>query len=753
MFNYNKTILLLQVLYILVSIRRATAADAESSGGENSTTNSRSSSSPSSLSLSLITSITLSTSSTSSSSSSSSPSSTTTSDTRNTNISRVTLAPVAVTSVSTTTTTSSTSQSSRNGSSTETSLFSPQTDEDLQDSNLFKLVFTMGTDDSYYNARFQFGQINEQNQDNDENDENDDKDNDKGNTSDTASLQKMGLRLDLLQPEIWLMNKNDFVPCSSLYSFISSEEAQYQTGASLPASLTTQSEFTMNCAKRGTYSSTSLDAMPLARGGDASVYNGKPYMIPYLNQIRASGEYITDEMSFNITNGMQYLMGNMTVLLANETNMYVGGLGLALHPHGLGFLPQLVQQGIIKSPGYSLWFNNYSAVENTFAQLIPGVVDTKYYIGDLYQFDMLPHLGQRYAENPQVDADLAALTLPVINLDDIRVERLDLDESLSIKSDDEALPVVLDSRIIYSYLPLDVIVNLAVQANAYYSPEAGRWLVECDQLTNGNATIVFQMGANLSIHIPIREFMADAIYQDKLLKFESGASACYLTVLSSQDSGFNALGLPFLRHIYLVVDNEGKTIAMAETNKFLDVELDDLMHDDENYEAFNSSLVLDPIITPSDTSSTSMVSSSRLSSSSLSSSSSSSSRSSSSSSSIAYIISGTIPFATPSTYMHPNGTFTYSEVRTNASYETVILDIPARLSGAVISEGSIYVTGYTAGSISVTTQQTLLTMTKLSGANKIANTVERMRLITRPDLGGMMTAVLAVLMLGFILVL
>ncbi|CAK9442270.1 uncharacterized protein LODBEIA_P60130 [Lodderomyces beijingensis] len=570
---------------------------------------------------------------------------------------------------------SSSSSSSRRSPTLETrsnSNASAGQGEEEKDS-IFKMIFTIGTDDSYYNARFQFG----------------------GNSLDDDSetpIQKIGLRLDLTQPEIWVMNYANFIGCSQLYQWISSAEAQMSSGtatatatASLPQSITTRAEFTENCAKRGVYTSTSLAAMPQPQDPNVAISNGESYMVPYMNQIVASGEFATDKINFNITNGMNFELDNVTFLDANETNMYVGGLGLALHAKGTGFLPRLVQAGIIRSPGYSLWFNNYSDVEHTFAQLIPGVVDQKYYIGDLHQFQIVPHVGSRYAQLPQIDADLAALTLPVINLDDIRVENLDSGESLSIKSNDEALPVVLDSRIIYSYLPQSVIVNLAVQTNAYYSPEAGRWLVECDTLSSGNATIVFKLGSNLSIKVPTRDFITDAIYQNNLLKFESGANACYLTFLPTESSGYSALGLPFLRHIYLVVDNEGGNIAVAETNKYLEVDRDSLLNDDQhsNFQPFNQTKLQLPLESSNNT--------------------------------MAYIEAGSIPFAKTTSFLHPNATLSYSQVQTLASYETVVLDIPARLSGAVIRSGSIYVTGYTGGSS--TSENIGSMLTALSGVS------------------------------------
>ncbi|KAI5970204.1 YPS7 [Candida margitis] len=548
-------------------------------------------------------------------------------------------------------------------SNSTTTIASSQSTENPNDQDVFKLVFTVGSDDSYYNARFQFGDNSQQN-----------------NDSDNSDSQGIGLRLDLIQPEVWVMNEDKYKECSEIYESRSSILNQYSSASSIPSSVTDSPLFTTNCAKRGLY--TSSETMPAPSGvGDASIYNGDSYIIPYMNQIHAKGQFATDNFNFNLTSGYNFQMSNFTFVNVNDTNVFVGGLGLASYPKGNGFLSRLVQQSIIKSQSYSLWFSNSASTGNeSIAQLIPGVVNRKYYVGDLYSVDMIPHTGVRYnSSQDSANGDLANLILPIVNVDNVKIERVDTGESVSIKSDeDEVLPVLLDSRILYSYLPLNVIINLAIQTNAFYSSEANRWLVECDTLTsNGNATIDFVIGS-VTVQIPLLEFLVDAVYNGYNLQFENGKKACYLTFLRNDYAGFNSLGLPFLKHIYLVVDNDGKQVALANSNKFLDVDQSELLHLQESdvLPAYNYSSVA-----PADKNI----------------------------SSIAYIESGTIPFATPMTYANVGNvtteaiTLSYSQVTVNGS-ETVALDIPARLSGALIRSGSIFVTGVTASSSQGSTQ-------------------------------------------------
>lgn len=521
-----------------------------------------------------------------------------------------------------------------------TSQAASKTTENDDDKSLFKLLFTVPSDDIFYNANFKFGKD-----------------------------QEIELRLDLIQPEMWVMNNENFLDCNSVDQWINSELSDMSytaTTGELPSKITNAPEYTSDCGYHGLYRSSKSN-MPAATNA-ISASNLEYYRIPYMNALSAQGEFVTDDIEFNLTNGAYFVLSNVTFLDAYDSNAMVGGIGLAGTPKGSGFLYALTNLDIISSPGYSLWFNNGSDSDNSFAQLIPGAVDTKYFVGDLYQYDMVSHRGYKFNASLQSsNQDLIELTLPVIEVDDLLVVNLNSGESLSIRSTGSALPVLIDSRSSYFYLPLDIIVNLAIQTNAYYSSQLGRWLVKCQPLIDARATLEFVIG-NLSINIPITELITDAVYQGTTLNFETGDKACLLQVLPNSVSGYNSLGLPFLKYVYLVVDNEGGTIGLANLNKFLQV-------DNEDLEQYNSVLYNHTL------------------------SSSTRRRSNSSSTttndSIGYITLGSIPFAT--TYTGSTGdwndvTLSYSAASLGDG-ESVVLHIPARFSGAIVSGGSVYITG------------------------------------------------------------
>lgn len=557
-------------------------------------------------------------------------------------------------------------------SSSTTRVPTSQTAENSDDEDVFKILLTMPTDDNYYNGRFAFG----------------------GNGRNNES-QHIELRLDLIQPDVWVMNNDSFLDCSYLSAWWSSEEAQHQTNFfdesashSLPESLTTRSEFTAsNCARNGRYAPTVAPKdQPEPTAGDFN--NGEHSVIPYMNLINAQGTVNTNNVSFNITNGQLVELEKFSFIDVNQTNMNVGGLGLAGTPSNNGFLYSLVNNGIIRSPGYSLWFNNALDWENAVGQLIPGIVNKKYYNGDLVAFKMIPQTGTRFPpELDSVNLELNLLNLPIVLIDDLVVENLNTGQTLSIKSSgkDAPLPVLLDSRSFYTYLPLDIIINLAIQTNAYYSSEAQRWLVECNVILRSNAALSFVFG-KLNVRIPLTEFITAAIYEGKTLTFEDGQAACFLAMSPTSQTGYNSLGLPFLRRIYLVVDNEGQNIAMANSNNFLSVDKKELLEQESRVTLFNTTAALASMETRLQEQASA----------------SSANKTTSSNNSIAFIAFGQIPFATTESNQASDVVFLFTSIYASGDGSEDLDRIPARLSGAIIRSGSIYLTGVTELRVSTT---------------------------------------------------
>ena len=447
------------------------------------------------------------------------------------------------------------------------------------------------------------------------------------------------LRLDLLQPEMWVMNGNAFFNCSHIASWWASETSLYSATETLPASVTTAPEYLADvCAADGVYY-THEDSQPSAT--ISGIQNGDPYTIPYINVLNASGVWETGNLYLNTTQDEVIIFDNFTFVNVNSTYLPVGGFGVAGNPRGSGFLNLLRDQGYIKSPGYSLWFNNSTA------ELLPGIVDKKYYTGDLYGFDNVPHQGLRYPNGDPGNNIVGNLNIPSIQLDSIEVVNEYAQQSVTLTNG--PLGVVFDSRTTYSFLPLNIIINLAIQTNAFFLLEADRWIVQCSKILQSNATLNFKFG-DFKLKIPLSKFLNPAYYNDKILKYNGGAEACYLSFLPSSQNGVIALGLNILEEIYLAVDNEGGKIAIASAKKNMD----------EEEESMSTSQSSTNVTTSTSTT-------------------------------VDYIRKGSIPFATTSS--RTSQVFlSYSEVSNTID----VSNIPARFTASVIS-GEFFNTDTTNG--------------------------------------------------------
>lgn len=144
------------------------------------------------------------------------------------------------------------------------------TTEGTAENSLFKILLTMATlGDPYYNAHV------------------------------TVGTDAVDLRLDLLQPDIWVMDAESVLECNEVASWWSLELDIYTDG-DLPKSLTLEPEYTASiCAMGGLY--TEPSATPTA--AVAGVENGADYTLPYLSGLTASGRIATDNVSVLLMNG------------------------------------------------------------------------------------------------------------------------------------------------------------------------------------------------------------------------------------------------------------------------------------------------------------------------------------------------------------------------------------------------------------------------------------------------------------------
>ena len=63
--------------------------------------------------------------------------------------------------------------------------------------------------------------------------------------------------------------------------------------------------YVLSCASYGAYTSSSNPEDMESPTPGVNVQNYQPYIIPYLNLLEASGEFVTDDISFNLTTEIQ----------------------------------------------------------------------------------------------------------------------------------------------------------------------------------------------------------------------------------------------------------------------------------------------------------------------------------------------------------------------------------------------------------------------------------------------------------------
>ena len=245
-------------------------------------------------------------------------------------------------------------------------------------------------------------------------------------------------------------------------------------------------------------------------------------------------------------------------------------------------LDTLKNQGTISSSGYSLWLagnsgnevdltqyqtNSSSYVFSNFSvgSLMLDYVNSTLYTGDLVKFESIPYYevfdeGQSFSSNGYPIFPLSGAVLIAND-----------SETANLTLSDDITPVLFDSRYTSSYLPIDIIQQIAIQTNAYYVSSLESWYVTCE-LGDINAYIEFLFG-QLSIEVPLKSFIVNAYMTNSSgekteLYFTSYTGekipACILKMKPSSLIGLSILGQTFLKYAYLAADLETNEFAIAQ---------------------------------------------------------------------------------------------------------------------------------------------------------------------------------------------
>lgn len=368
-----------------------------------------------------------------------------------------------------------------------------------------------------------------------------------------ASGNAVGAVIDYLEPQVVLLNGYDLLNCSEwllvydAYSY-----------ASLPLTFVSDSHtYNLNaCYEDGAYQVQTTATVTLAlhvytTTADVSYPTTEPYSMTWANGVYANGYVMDGNLTIDSLEDTLQL-DNIGFVLANDTNTLLGALGLSSSFGEDGFLDYMKRNNSILSSSYSIFYFEQSSSDDISGYLLLGAVDQKLYTGELYAYTCLPHTGW---------GDSFA-SLPIVSLDLVQLENLDSGSSVYLYNTD-ALPIVMDPTLYYTYLPWEFLINLALQTNAYYSLELSSWIVKCQDVEDSNAVFKLAFGP-LTIEVPLSSIMESDTNTN--LTFTDGSSACFLNIFPSDFLGYPAFGSGFLRYFYMAMDNDDGIVALANAN-------------------------------------------------------------------------------------------------------------------------------------------------------------------------------------------
>ncbi|OBA20258.1 acid protease [Metschnikowia bicuspidata var. bicuspidata NRRL YB-4993] len=339
--------------------------------------------------------------------------------------------------------------------------------------------------------------------------------------------QEISVLLDYMQPHVWFVNAEEILNCSAIYPI-------YQSF-----------NFT-NCYNDGAYTPLTTVSVPTTLSLNITYpygYYGSGYFM--------NSNFSLDTVDAEGSGNGSVALDGLLYLLADDTNLFQGGFGLAGPVQGGGVLDTLKSDGRILCSSFSAFYYNRS-VADVCGYVLLGAVDQNLYVGDLYVFPQIPHEG--WGDDNAI--------LPILQLDSIELENPDTQQVADLY-EDGPVAVVLDPTLIYSYLPRAVIISLALQTNAYFTAEYDTWLVNCSAVDDIDASVNFEFGP-LSVQVPLSSIVQPSLYTN--LTFSDGLDACVFNIAPADLLGYNAFGTSFLLNIYMAMDNEGGLIAVANAN-------------------------------------------------------------------------------------------------------------------------------------------------------------------------------------------
>ena len=281
------------------------------------------------------------------------------------------------------------------------------------------------------------------------------------------------LRVNLAQPYTWFLSGFDDSQCNRLHSGCL-HDSRYFPAASTSKTVLYGSEI---------YSAVFFDKNSI----------GGPLYSDILNftslKPSESSFSVTPKTNFSSVLSADYSSSYLSIsnfsflnakIYGNETvgTLGLSSLGSALYSDipnrssssSFSFLQTLVDTGLISSASYSFWVGadksgytsangNNQLDETTMGKLIFGAVDPLQFLGRLRSFDSIPYLN--------VTTKKEVTGLPILPMGPVYVSSL-TGTSTNLTSVDFLEPAFIDSTKLDSYLPVETIMQIAIQLDAYY---------------------------------------------------------------------------------------------------------------------------------------------------------------------------------------------------------------------------------------------------------------------------------------------
>jgi hypothetical protein len=430
--------------------------------------------------------------------------------------------------------------------------------------------------------------------------------------------QQLPMRLDVLQGDMWLPAKADFPTCAaSSVTRLTTTILPRSTDLNLPPNsaahedpTTTTTPTNSNTSSSSSTSSTvssltvdMLNSVHVQACSGSGVYDilnsvsghfidlssqlvvgfkdATQYSLTYMSSIFTSGTWAIDNFiwTYNIAGSVEVVeFSNVPFVYANFSNVGVGALALGSsqsdYSYQHNFLSNFVDNGIINNNGYSLALG---ASNSSAPQLILGGVKRSFIKqtipspqtenDDLMAlFDFVPVLDETQEYIPLNDG--ISYSVPAFPIFGWGVTSGKSKQSITFSpsyNDRYSVsgypkPALIDSRHAYNYIPYSTLVEMAVELNAFYSADLDRWIVDCSVQESGTINVLL---GGYTIQMPIGNFLYPASSNNTNLVFTSGNPACYLAFLPDYRLGYSLMATPFLKSVYMAIDNENGQIALS----------------------------------------------------------------------------------------------------------------------------------------------------------------------------------------------